>query len=52
MGLIIMAKSTLDKYGGSKEIKSEATGFFRLEKADRWCFVTPEGHAFDTPHSA
>lgn len=41
------ASSTqLDRYGGWMEKQFNATGFFRLEKADRWWLVTPEGHAF------
>ena len=37
----------LDRFGGYKEIKSEATGFFRVEKiGSRWWFITPEGHVF------
>jgi len=35
-----------DKYGGCTDIHFEPTGFFRLEKADRWWLVTPEGNAF------
>lgn len=35
-----------DKYGGCPAIKFEATGFFRLEKTDRWWMVSPEGNAF------
>lgn len=35
-----------DRYGGLKDIKFEPNGFFRLEKADRWWLVTPEGHAY------
>jgi hypothetical protein len=35
-----------DKYGGWTGKKFKATGFFRLEKDDRWWFVTPEGNAF------
>ena len=35
-----------DQYGGCTDIKFEATGFFRLEKADRWWLVTPEGNAY------
>ena len=35
-----------DKYGGTRALRFEATGFFRLEKADRWWLVTPEGNAF------
>ncbi len=37
----------LDRYGGWRGVRSEATGFFRVEKQDgRWWFITPEGHAF------
>ena len=37
----------LDRFGGYKPIRSEATGFFRVEKiGPRWWFITPEGHAF------
>ncbi|MBN1671654.1 MAG: hypothetical protein JXR37_11500 [Kiritimatiellae bacterium] len=35
-----------DAYGGDTERQFEKTGFFRLEKKDRWWLVTPEGHAF------
>ena len=35
-----------DKFGGCPDIQFEATGFFRIEKADRWWLVTPEGNAF------
>ncbi|MCP5117009.1 MAG: hypothetical protein GY953_39805, partial [bacterium] len=35
-----------DKYGGCPDIQFEPSGFFRLEKADRWWLVTPEGNAF------
>ncbi len=35
-----------DSFGGSPDIKFDATGFFRLEKADRWWLVTPEGNAY------
>jgi len=35
-----------DKFGGCPAIQFDATGFFRLEKRDRWWFVTPEGNAF------
>ena len=35
-----------DRYGGNRALQFEATGFFRLEKADRWWLVTPEGNAF------
>ncbi len=37
----------LDEYGGLLSIKSEETGFFRLEKLHgRWWFITPKGHPF------
>ena len=36
----------LDHYGGWKGKSFEATGFFRVEKDDRWWLVTPEGNAF------
>lgn len=37
----------LDEYGGLLSIKSEETGFFRLEKfRGRWWFITPKGHPF------
>jgi hypothetical protein len=35
-----------DQYGGWMGMQFGATGFFRLEKTDRWWFVTPEGHPF------
>ncbi|MEM8891852.1 MAG: hypothetical protein AAGD28_27990 [Bacteroidota bacterium] len=35
-----------DKYGGWKAKKFEPSGFFRVEKEDRWWMVSPEGHAF------
>ncbi|MCZ6675143.1 MAG: twin-arginine translocation signal domain-containing protein, partial [Verrucomicrobia bacterium] len=38
--------ASLDKYGGWTGKKFKATGFFRIEKDDRWWFVTPEGNAF------
>ena len=39
--------SDLCQYGGFKSTKSQATGFFRVEKiADRWWFVDPDGHLF------
>jgi hypothetical protein len=40
------ASAALDRYGGLKALRFEATGFFRLERRDRWWFVTPEGHAW------
>jgi hypothetical protein len=36
----------LDRFGGWKRLSFEKTAFFRLEKRDRWWFVTPEGHPF------
>jgi hypothetical protein len=38
--------NNLDPYGGLKSVRFDPTGFFRIEKADRWWFVTPEGSAF------
>ncbi|GAB6167097.1 hypothetical protein JCM19992_30970 [Thermostilla marina] len=35
-----------DRFGGWTGKKFEATGFFRVEKDDRWWLVTPEGNAF------
>ena len=35
-----------DQYGGCTAIQFESTGFFRLEKTDRWWLVTPEGNAY------
>ncbi len=36
----------LDRFGGWTVKKFKATGFFRVEKADRWWIVTPDGYAF------
>ncbi len=36
----------LDRFGGWKGKRFEATGFFRVEKDERWWLVTPEGNAF------
>ncbi len=41
-----MASPDRDRFGGCTKIQFEATGFFRLEKTDRWWLVTPEGNAF------
>ncbi len=41
-----LASSKLDQYGGWKGRKYKATGFFRVEKDDRWWLVTPDGHPF------
>ena len=35
-----------DESGGDTRLKVSATGYFKLEKADRWWLVTPAGHAF------
>lgn len=35
-----------DQFGGWTGKKFEATGFFRVEKDERWWIVTPEGNAF------
>ena len=36
-----------DRYGGWEGVKTEATGFFRVQRIDgRWWLVTPEGHGF------
>lgn len=36
----------MDRFGGWTGRKFEPTGFFRVEKDDRWWLVTPEGNAF------
>jgi len=36
----------LDRFGGLESVRFDSTGFFRVEKADRWWFVTPDGAAF------
>ncbi len=36
----------LDRFGGLRALKFEGTGYFRIEKRDRWWFVTPEGHGW------
>jgi len=38
--------SDYDKFGGWQGLAFGGTGFFRVEKADRWWLVTPEGNAF------
>ena len=35
-----------DRFGGWTGRRFEATGFFRVERDDRWWLVTPEGNAF------
>ncbi|MEM8667221.1 MAG: hypothetical protein AAGG48_06880 [Planctomycetota bacterium] len=37
---------SLDRFGGWTGKKFAATGYFRVEKDDRWWIVTPEGNAF------
>jgi hypothetical protein len=40
------AASAWDRFGGWPGKKFKATGFFRVEKDERWWLVTPEGNAF------
>lgn len=40
------AASAGDRFGGWTGKKFNATGFFRVEKDERWWLVTPEGNAF------
>ena len=40
------AQAGRDRFGGWRGRRFEATGFFRVEKDDRWWLVTPEGNAF------
>ncbi|MEM7558458.1 MAG: hypothetical protein AAF394_04990, partial [Planctomycetota bacterium] len=40
------ATGQLDQYGGWTAKRFRATGFFRVEKDQRWWLVTPDGHAF------
>jgi len=43
----VTEKSQMDQYGGWKNIKGKATGFFHTEKIDnRWWVITPEGNGF------
>lgn len=41
-----VAKLERDRFGGWKAKQFKATGFFRVEKDERWWLVTPEGNAF------
>ena len=41
-----MKRRELDRFGGWTGKRFKATGFFRLEKDERWWLVTPEGNAF------
>ena len=36
----------LDRFGGWTGRRFDATGYFRVQKDDRWWLVTPEGNAF------
>jgi hypothetical protein len=45
-GLAAVSAAKLDRFGGWTGRKFDATGFFRVEKDDRWWLVTPEGNAF------
>ncbi|MGD9855803.1 MAG: hypothetical protein AB7U20_12735 [Planctomycetaceae bacterium] len=40
------ATGDLDRFGGWTQKRFAATGFFRVERDDRWWLVTPEGNAF------
>ena len=44
--LAAVDESELDQFGGWRGKRFQATGFFRVEKDDRWWLVTPEGNAF------
>ena len=38
-----------DAYGGDLRVQLDATGFFRTQKlCERWWFVTPDGHPFQS----
>ena len=41
-----VAAKQLDRFGGWTGKKFKATGFFRVEKDERWWLVTPKGNAF------
>ena len=41
-----MLRHGFDRFGGWKGKRFETTGFFRVEKDERWWLVTPEGNAF------
>lgn len=40
------ASTDRDRFGGWKGRTFKATGYFRVEKDERWWLVTPEGNAF------
>mgnify|MGYP001586340862 CR=1 FL=1 len=49
VGGLLLAPEALgrrDRFGGCPDIRFERSGFFRLEKKDRWWLVTPDGNAF------
>ena len=46
LALLPAAFRLRDKFGGCPDVRFNGTGFFRLEKKDRWWLVTPEGNAF------
>jgi len=41
-----VADEGFDRFGGWMGKRFAATGFFRVEKDDRWWLVSPEGNAF------
>ena len=41
-----MSRREIDQFGGWTGKRFKATGYFRLEKNERWWLVTPEGNAF------
>ena len=45
-GRHISGSGELDGFGGWTGKTFAATGFFRVEKDDRWWLVSPEGNAF------
>jgi hypothetical protein len=46
LALLPAAFRLKDRFGGCPDVRFNGTGFFRLEKKDRWWLVTPEGNAF------
>lgn len=44
--VVSAAPGTADRFGGWTGKTFDATGFFRVEKDDRWWLVTPDGNAF------
>ena len=41
-----MENYKLDRFGGWTGKRFRPTGYFRIEKDERWWLVTPEGNAF------